>query len=199
MSGSAVPDGTADTQSVEVAVNADGQMGILALIRSIEQAASLLDAVTAGDLELPTPCTEWALRRLANHLIAQPRIYVTMLQGAPPGWNGREDYDQHLGDELRTRGNTLINLWREVSATDALMVGDPDWQSAEIAIHTWDLARALGRTTEALDQSVAQRALVTLDRTLGPTRKGRAWQDAKSAPEGSDAYTHLAAYAGRDV
>jgi uncharacterized protein (TIGR03086 family) len=187
------------TESVEVTVNADGQMGILALIRSLEQAASLLDDVTAADLDLPTPCTEWTVRRLANHLIAQPRIYVTMLQGAPPGWNGREDYDQHLGEELRTRGNTLINLWREVSATDALMVGDPDWQSAEIAIHTWDLARALGRSTEGLDESVAQRALVTLDRTLGPARKGRAWQDAKSAPEGSDAYTHLAAYAGRDV
>ncbi|UDY24475.1 maleylpyruvate isomerase family mycothiol-dependent enzyme [Nocardioides sp. Kera G14] len=186
-------------EAVEVSINADGQMGILALIRSLEQAATILDTVTAADLERPTPCTEWDVRRLANHLIAQPRVFVTMLQGSPPGWNGREDYAAHLGDELRTRGNTLINLWREVSAADALMVGDPDWQSAEIAIHTWDLAVALGRSTADLDEPVAQRALVTLDRTLGPTRKGRAWQDARRAPDGSHAYEHLAAYAGRPV
>jgi uncharacterized protein (TIGR03086 family) len=188
-----------ESEVPELVVNADGQMGIVALIRSLEQASSLLDQITAGDLEQPTPCPEWTVRGLANHLIAQPRVFVTMLQGSPPGWNGREDYVEHLGEELRTRGNTLINLWREVSAADALMVGDPDWQSAEIAIHTWDLAVALGRPTDALDEAVAQRALVTLDRVLGPERKGRAWANAKAAPEGSNAYEHLAAYAGRDV
>ena len=183
------------------------QVGILALQRALTQAADLLDEVSPSDLALPTPCTEWDVRKLANHLIAAPRIFVTMLQGTPPGWDGREDYDTHLGEELRTRGNTVINLWRELAKADEgtgssmgpAMGADPDWQAAEIATHTWDLARALGRSTEGLDQSVAQRALVAMDRILGPTRKGRAWQDARSAPEGSDAYTHLAAYAGREV
>jgi uncharacterized protein (TIGR03086 family) len=172
------------------------QVGILALQRALTQAAELLDAVTPEDLGRPTPCPEWDVRRLANHLIAQPRVFVTMLQGTPPGWNGHEDYAAALGDELRTRGNTLINLWRETA--EAPMV-DPDWQAAEIAVHTWDLARALDRTTDGLDQSVAQRALVAMDRILGPVRKGRAFADARSAPAGSDAYTHLAAYAGREV
>lgn len=175
------------------------QVGILALQRALTQAGDLLDGIGTDDLDKPTPCTEWDVRQLANHLIAAPRIFVTMLQGAPPGWNGREDYATHLGDELRTRGNTLINLWREVAAAGEETMADPDWQAAEIATHTWDLARALGRSTESLDQSVAQRALVAMDRILGPTRKGRAWTDARSAPDGSDAYTHLAAYAGREV
>lgn len=175
------------------------QVGILALQRALTQAADLLDQVVEADLEKTTPCTEWDVRRLANHLIAAPRIFVTMLQGAPPGWNGREDYTTRLGEELRTRGNTLINLWREVATSGEETMADPDWQAAEIATHTWDLATALGRSTDGLDQSVAQRALVAMDRILGPVRKGRAWSDARSAPEGSDAYTHLAAYAGREV
>lgn len=175
------------------------QVGILALQRALTQAAGLLDQVTTDDLAKATPCTEWDVRKLSNHLIAAPRIFVTMLQGAPPGWNGREDYTAQLGEELRTRGNTLINLWREVAASGEETMADPDWQAAEIATHTWDLATALGQSTEALDQSVAQRALVAMDRILGPTRKGRAWSDARSAPDGSDAYTHLAAYAGREV
>lgn len=170
-------------------------MGVLALQRALTQAADLLDVVTAADLTRPTPCAEWDVRKLANHLIAQPRIFVTMLQGSPPGWNGREDYAEHLGDELRTRGNVLVNLWRQID--DAMLV--PDWHAAEIATHTWDLAVALGRTTESLDQSVAQRAVITMDRVLGPVRKGRAFADATAAPAGSDAYGHLAAYAGRTV
>ena len=32
-------------------------------------------------------------------------------------------------------------------------MADPDWQAAEIATHTWDLATALDRTTAELDQS----------------------------------------------
>ena len=172
------------------------QMGVLALQRALTQAADLLDEVTVADLGRPTPCPDWDVRALANHLIAQPRVFVTMLQGSPPGWNGREDYTEHLGEELRTRGNALINLWREVR--DDVMV-DPDWQAAEIAVHTWDLAAALGRPTDGLDEAVAQRAVVTMDRILGPVRKGRAFADARQAPPGSGAYEHLAAYAGRPV
>lgn len=170
-------------------------MGVLALQRALTQAAGLLDSVTAEDLVKPTPCAEWDVRKLANHLIAQPRIFVTMLQGAPPGWNGREDYATQLGQELLTRGNALINLWRELD--DSML--DPDWQAAEIAVHTWDLATALGRTTDDLDEPVAQRALVTMDRVLGPERKGRAFGPPTRAPEGANAYEHLAAYAGRNV
>jgi uncharacterized protein (TIGR03086 family) len=173
------------------------QMGVLALQRALTQAADLLDGVTADDLGRPTPCAEWDVRALANHLIAVPRVFVTQLQGSPPGWNGREDYAQHLGEELRTRGNALINLWRALD-DDAVMV-DPDWQAAEVAVHTWDLATALGRPTGEFDEPVAQRALVTMDRVLGPVRKGRAFLDARSAPPGADAYEHLAAYAGREV
>ncbi|GAA1971958.1 TIGR03086 family metal-binding protein [Nocardioides panacihumi] len=172
------------------------QMGVLALQRALTQAAALLDEVRPEDLELPTPCADWDVRDLANHLIAQPRIFVTMLQGAPPGWNGREDYSARLGEELTTRGNALINLWREVG--DAAML-DPDWQAAEIAVHTWDLATALGRSTDDLDEALAERSVVTMDRILGPIRKGRAFKDARQAPPGSNAYEHLAAYAGREV
>jgi len=172
-------------------------MGVLALTRALSQAADLLDGVTTGDLDASTPCSQWSVRQLANHLIAQPRIFVTMLQCSPPGWAGHEDYATDLGTELRTRGNALVNLWREIGAAEVMV--DPDWQAAEIAVHTWDLAAALGRPTESLDEAVAQRALVTMDGVLGPVRKGRAFGDALAAPPGSGAYEHLAAYAGRDV
>lgn len=171
------------------------QVAVLALIRSFTQAGELLDRITPADLNRPTPCPEWDVVTLANHLLAAPRIFVTMLQGHPPGW-GREVLLADFGDELRKRGNVVVNLWRETHEVDAV---DPDWHSAEIAVHTWDLAVALGLPTDDLDQQVAERAVVAMDRILGPVRSGRAFADAGAAPAGSSAYDHLAAYAGRTV
>jgi len=171
-------------------------MGVLALQRALTQAADVLDRVAADDLARPTPCSEWDVRALANHLLGATRVFVTMLQGSPPGWAGREDFAEGFGEEMRRRGNVLINLWRET--TDETMV-DPDWQAAEIATHTWDLSVALGHALDGLDEAVAQRAVVTMDRVLGPARNGRAFQNARQAAAGSNAYEHLAAYAGRPV
>lgn len=180
----------------EPSAAAERQQGVLALTRALTQAAELLDTVTAGDLGRPTPCEDWNVLALANHLLATTRVFVTMMQGVPPGWH-REELVEGFGAEMRTRGNVLINLWRELPADEAAQ--DADWQAVEIAVHTWDLATALGRSTADFDQPLAQRALVTMDRVLGPERKGRAFRNALAAPEGSDAYAHLAAYAGRTV
>lgn len=174
---------------------ADAQ-GLLALQRSLEQAANLLAEVGADDLDRPTPCAGWDVRTLANHMLGSVRTFVTMLQGSPPGWHAPEDFSTGFGEELRVRGNVLVNLWRELG--DQAM-GNPDIQAAEFAVHAWDLAVALGRDTAALDEPLAQRALVTLDANLGVERRGNAFGPARTAPAGSDASTHLAAYAGRTV
>lgn len=171
------------------------KLAVLALIRSCTQASEVLDGIGPDDLARPTPCAEWDVAALANHLLAAPRIFITMLQGRPPGW-GREVLTEDFGEEFRRRGNVLINLWRET--TVAPMV-DPDWHSAEIAVHTWDLATALGIPTDGFDQQVAERAVVAMDRILGPQRTGRAFADARQAPARASAYDHLAAYAGRVV
>lgn len=172
------------------------EQGLLALQRSLEQAAVVLGTVAPDDLARPTPCEAWDVRALSNHMLASVRTFVTMLQGSPPGWHVPEDYDAGFEAEMRTRGNVLVNLWREIG--DGAM-GNPDIQAAEFAIHAWDLTVALGADSAALDEPLAQRALVTLDANLGTERRGNAFGPARSAPAGSDASTHLAAYAGRNV
>lgn len=172
------------------------EQGLLALQRSLEQAAVVLGSIGPEDLGRPTPCEGWDVRTLANHMLGSVRTFVTMLQGSPPGWHAPEDLDSGFEDEMRVRGNVLVNLWRELG--DGAM-GNADIQAAEFAIHAWDLTVALGRDTATLDEPLAQRALVTLDANLGTERRGNAFGPARSAPAGSDASTHLAAYAGRNV
>jgi hypothetical protein len=75
----------------------------------------------------------------------------------------------------------------------------PDWQSAEIAVHTYDLAVALGRPTSELAPEVAERGLALMRANLTPENRGSAFEPEQPAPDGADVYQRIAAFAGRTV
>ncbi|MGI9601366.1 MAG: maleylpyruvate isomerase N-terminal domain-containing protein [Acidimicrobiales bacterium] len=47
------------------------------------QFGSLLARVSADDWERPTPCDEWDVRALADHVASAARIYTALLEGLP--------------------------------------------------------------------------------------------------------------------
>ena len=75
----------------------------------------------------------------------------------------------------------------------------PDWQCAEIAVHTWDLATALGRSTADLDPEVAEKGLAFMQASMNDDNRAPAFEPEQSAPEDADAYGRAAAFAGRKV
>jgi hypothetical protein len=74
-----------------------------------------------------------------------------------------------------------------------------DWQCAELAVHTWDLATALGRSTGDLDAEVAERGLTFMRASLTEANRGPVFGPERPAPAGADAYQQAAAFAGRSV
>ena len=74
-----------------------------------------------------------------------------------------------------------------------------DWQCAELAVHTWDLATALGRPTGNLDAEVAERGLAFMRASLTEDYRGSAFGPEQPVPEGADPYQCIAAFAGRSV
>ena len=74
-----------------------------------------------------------------------------------------------------------------------------DWQCAEIAVHTWDLATALDRSTATLDPEVAEHGRAFMLASLTDDIRAPAFGPELPAPEGVDAYTRIAAFAGRPV
>ena len=76
--------------------------------------------------------------------------------------------------------------------------GQIDWQTAEIAVHTWDLARATGQTPP-LDPAVAERGLAFMSGALTPENRGQAFGEEVTAPDDAPAYDRLAAFAGRSL
>jgi len=171
---------------------------VAVLARGLDQAAALLDEVPEADLTASTPCADWTVADLVDHLVAAPSRFARMVRGEPVDWAAPTP---HVGsgwrDAFRAGGGDLLTAWRDLGDREAPM--GPDWQSAEVAVHTWDLSAALGRPTADLDAEVAERGLAFMRANLTAEVRGPAFGPEQPAPEGADAYQRIAAFAGRDV
>ena len=176
--------------------NRDNEIAVLG--RGLDQAATLLGSVGEDDLDAATPCHDWTTAELVDHLVAAPARFAQMVRGEEVDWSAPTP---HVGDDradvFRASADGLLDAWRDVGDGDAPT--GADWQSAEIAVHTYDLAAALGRPTSDLDAAVAERGLAFMRASLTSENRGPAFLPEQPAPEGADAYQRIAAFAGRTV
>ncbi|WP_310964240.1 DinB family protein [Nocardioides terrisoli] len=166
------------------------------LSRALDQAGDLVQRVHPEHRDLPTPCHGWKVSALVDHLLTDEVGFLEMMRGGQPDWSAatpevREDW----AEVFRERADDLVHAWHQ--ATDAAI--DPDWQTAEFAVHSWDLARALDLDTARLDPEVAERGLAFMRANLSAERRGPAFAPEQQAPPGAGRYELLAAFAGRVV
>lgn len=173
---------------------------VRALSRALDQTGDALDLVHAGDLPRPTPCSEWRVARLADHMVATPVNFLALMRGEEVDWADQPHIAHGWGPEFRVAADDLFHEWhsrvRDDADTDTSMA---DWQCAELAVHTWDLLTALGRPTDRLEPEVAERGLAFMRANLGADNRGGAFGPEQRAPEDAGPYERIAAYAGRRV
>ncbi|MBB5157906.1 TIGR03086 family metal-binding protein [Saccharopolyspora phatthalungensis] len=107
--------------------------------------------------DAPTPCTDWSVRDLLNHLVFEQLWAPWLLDGATLDEVG----DRFDGDVL---GADPVGAWREAAAAarrawdepaatsgevnvtgGVIPTEDYGWQmTLDLAVHAWDLARAIG-------------------------------------------------------
>jgi uncharacterized protein (TIGR03086 family) len=168
---------------------------VVALSRALDQAGDALAEVRADDLDRPTPCPDWTVRQLAGHLSAAPGNFLAMGRGEDVDWSAVPDRGPHdWTDTFRSTADDLIHHWHEQGDEQAPMA---DMQSAEIAVHTWDLLRGIGRSLP-LDPEVAERALAFLERNLTDDNRRPVFGPPVEVDADAPPYDRLAAFAGRD-
>ena len=93
----------------------------------------------------PTPCGDWTVRELADHLAAAPEHFLQQARGEEVDWRPRPEVGRRrLGRATSApTADDLIHHWHGQPAT---RLAQADWQTAEVAVHTWDLVQALGRS-----------------------------------------------------
>lgn len=174
----------------------DPIQSVVVLSRALDQAGDVLTAIHEDQLSLPTPCGEWDVRRLIAHLVAAPRNFIEMARGDTPDWSAEPTpIGRDFAATFRSAADDLIHMWHQ--AGDSAEPGQVDWQTAEFALHTWDLARATGQSTD-LNPDVALRGLAFMSGALTPENRGGAFGPEVPVPDDAPPYDRIAAFAGRD-
>jgi uncharacterized protein (TIGR03086 family) len=167
------------------------------LSRALDQTGGLLDRVGADVLGRPTPCPDWDVSALADHVINDPHQFVLMMRGEQPDWSAPTPHvSQDWGSAFRAAADDLVRACRDLGDDSPLPVA---MQLAEFAVHDWDLATALGLPLDGLDPEVAELGLEFMQANLAPEMRKGAFGPEQPAPPGAGAYDRIAAFAGRHV
>jgi uncharacterized protein (TIGR03086 family) len=123
--------------------------------RAIEAFGERVNAVAADQWDQPTPCAEWNVRQLVNHVVGENRWAVPLFAGRTVADVGDTLDGDLLGDDPQRAWATSANVALEAVARPGAMeeivhlsFGDfpgHDYASqlfADALIHGWDLARA---------------------------------------------------------
>ena len=118
---------------------------------------AVVRAISDDQLDLPTPCVEYTVRGLLNHLFQVVVNFQALAARQTVDWAEKPDY---LTDGWRERfaaeTGRLVEAWADPAAEEGVspgmglpqrMVGT--MALADLTIHAWDLARATGQPYEA--------------------------------------------------
>ena len=167
---------------------------IRVLSRALDQAGDVMARVKPDQLSAPTPCSEWDVATLIGHLLADTHNFLATLRGERPDFTAApEPVRDGWTTAFRSAADDLVHAWHQHGADSS---SDPDWQTAEFAVHTWDIATAIGAPVAELDPEVAERGLAFMRANLTADRRGDAFGPEQDPP-GPGSYERLAAYAGR--
>lgn len=185
-------------------------MGTELLERALASTRAVLAKVRTDQLDLPTPCTEWRVRDVINHLVGTQHYAADAVEGRTPA-DDEDDaaagdflaaYDQAAHASLAAFGadgaleRTLALPFGQLPATAflAIMAGDA-------FTHGWDLAKATGQSTD-LDADLAEQLHAPISAMLRPEMRsedGRAFRPEQPAPAGATRADQLAAFLGRSL
>jgi uncharacterized protein (TIGR03086 family) len=126
----------------------------------------LVDGLDPADLALPTPCSEYDVGRLLEHLIGWQLVFAACAVNEPPPFAGGSptySLTDDPGRDLRVASVALVGSLRRRAADTVMMPyrGETsvshlvDELVAETVIHTWDLAAGLGQSIAYDDATVA--------------------------------------------
>ena len=157
----------------------------------------------------PTPCTDWSVRDLVNHMTVEQLWVPPLLAGDTPAGVG----DEYDGDQL---GDDPVAAW-DAAAADAraafaepvalartvhLSYGDSPAESyctemaVDAIVHSWDLARGIG-ADDVLPPELAEFALQQVEPQAAMLAASGLFADPVPVPPGADAQTRLLGLTGR--
>ena len=178
--------------------------------RTVETWTARVDAAVPERWGSPTPCSEWTVRDLVNHVAGEDAWTVPLMSGATiaevgDALDGDLLGDDPVGSAVRLAEEAVALVARRLSGggTVHLSYGDEDMGeyvrqlAADHLVHAWDLAAATDGDTTLEDDLVAEVDGWFAEREEGYRGAGVVGQRVKAAP--GDSQAALLAAFGREA
>jgi len=166
----------------------------------------ILAAVKTSQWPHPTPCTDWNVKQLVNHMVSGARNVTFIMEGQGPQNIGDALGDDPLAsfDEAVKSAVAAANAPNAMSRTVKTRRGELPageyllGQVQEMLVHGWDLAKAIGADTK-LDPELMEVCYARALRNREGLRTGStAWGPAEAdVPGTAGAQTKYLAILGR--
>ncbi|MEE8517641.1 MAG: TIGR03086 family metal-binding protein [Dehalococcoidia bacterium] len=182
-----------------------------AYARALDATRRFVAAIPDGKWEVPTPCTEWDLRALVNHIVYGTIWIEDIFAGKTLADVGDKFDGDLLGDDaLAAYDASVASAKAAISAPGAMEtvchISRGDVSGAEYAtsmftdvlIHGWDVAKAIG-VDATLDPELVEVCYSLVEPRKERLRQSPAFGAGNNveAPEEADLQTKLLAVLGR--
>jgi uncharacterized protein (TIGR03086 family) len=173
--------------------------------RTVDAANQIVGCVSASDLGKPTPCTEWTVQALIEHMIGTNNMFSAALTGGAS--QAPKNLAADLSGSYARSAETVVSAWQTPGALERtlkLPVGEMPAalaltiNLADQLVHTWDLARALGRPY-TMDAESAEGVLTVMQQIMQPQFRGPGKGFAAEVPclTNAPVQDRLLAFSGR--
>jgi uncharacterized protein (TIGR03086 family) len=172
-----------------------------------------VEAVGPEQYDLPTPCSEWNVRQLLNHVVGTLSLGTALLSDRAPTVRmvpGEVPSEDLIGDDpigaYRSGSAALLAVTTAdaIGRTHATPLGDmpgvalAGFTALDVFVHGWDLARATGQKAH-LDPIIAEQVLAIARQSIADEMGTRAPRigPAVEVAANADATAQLVAFLGR--
>lgn len=180
----------------------------------VDTVVQLVEAVAEDQWTAPTPCSDWNVQQLVDHLVTGQRVFTDVMAEQPTAQGpeqsaGTESTPASLKAAVRESAGALAAAFARPGALERTVqapIGEVPGvvalhlQTIEHLVHGWDLAQATGQKALFDDTAVEReiefaRGLVA---QLPPAPDGP-FAMSRTAPADAPAIDHLAALLGRQI
>ena len=176
--------------------------------RALLNTGRIVVGVRPEQLRLPTPCRDWDVRLLLNHIIGGNLMFAEVARGGRADATG--DMDDHTlpdpGTNYIASADAVLAAWAAPGAMERkvhMSFGDIPAPAAvsihflDIVVHGWDLARATGQDP-TIEPDLAAEALDISHGLLSPElRATGVFGPEIPISEDNPLHDRLAAFMGR--
>ncbi|MET8083829.1 TIGR03086 family metal-binding protein [Micromonospora sp. NPDC005237] len=159
------------------------------LAAAAPRTVDVVRGIADDQLDLPTPCRDYVVRDLLNHLFEVVVNFQELAEKRPVEWAEKPDHlDDGWRDRFAVETDRLIAAWSDPSTLEGVSPGMGLPQTVvggmallDLIVHGWDLAVATGQPYQPAPEAVTE--LHALVEQLGPTaRKMGVFADPTPTP-----------------